>query len=589
MKPQPEVIELNERELQAKLNQIEAALGSETAEPFRQLLGAYITLVGMLREKNITIHRLRKLFFGSSSERSSDILPEAESSSEPTTDERNANTDVEEADAVSDEAGQEDDSRSQTEPASPTSPESEDEQRKRSPGHGRNPASMYTGCLQELVNHDSLSPGDECPECGKGRLYRQSQWSPVVRLIGQPPVGGTVYQLERLRCHLCGRVHTADLPEEAGPTKYDPSVASIIATLRYGEGFPWNRIQRIQQSAGIPLPASTQWDIVRDAIPGGVEAAYRHLLGLGAQGELVHNDDTPMQVLALQKKLQKQEPLLEEDPERRGIFTTTIVSRSKERPTIALFFTGPHHAGENLRNVLSQRQQGLALPIQMCDGLSRNMPHDLQVIIANCLTHGRRKFVEVIEAFPSEAEYVIECLKVVYKTDADARKEHLSPEERWRLHQANSQPVMDQLHEWLNQQLDERKVEPNSSLGGAISYMLNRWDKLTLFLRVPGAPLDNNIAERALKMAIRHRRNSLFYKTMRGAAVGDIYMSMIHTCYFAGADPFHYLTALQRHSPRVVDATNEWMPWNYREQLGEEDARTDSNRSPPAEVGLASP
>jgi len=135
------------------------------------------------------------------------------------------------------------------------------------------------------------------------------------------------------------------------------------------------------------------------------------------------------------------------------------------------------------------------------------------------------------------------------------------------LQQEQSQPVMGQLRQWLTRQLDERQVEPNSSLGEAIKYMLRRWEPLTLFLRVPGAPLDNNICERALKMAIRHRKNSLFYKTMRGAEVGDLYMSLIHTCYFAGVDPFDYLTSLQRNPERVAAAPADWLPWNYRQQL----------------------
>jgi transposase len=170
-------------------------------------------------------------------------------------------------------------------------------------------------------------------------------------------------------------------------------------------------------------------------------------------------------------------------------------------------------------------------------------------------------------AFPPEVEYVVECLEKVYKTDAQAKTEELSPKERLRLHQENSGPVMDELHRWLEVQLEEKKVEPNSSLGGAIAYMLRHWEKLTLFLRVPGAPLDNNICEQAMKMAIRHRKNSLFYKTMRGAAVGDLYMSLIHTCYFSGADPFDYLTQLQRNHERVTAAPADWMPWNYRQQL----------------------
>lgn len=578
MKAVPSVIEVNEPDLRAKLDQIEAALGADVAGPFRQLLGAYITVLRIIRDKSISIRRLCRLIFGPSSERSSKILPQTNEDADSASGQGTSG--VPDASPAADkDSSARPDAPSTAMDAASSSASAGGKSGKRRPGHGRLPASAYTGCRRVLVTHGSLGPGDSCPTCVEGTVYRQSEWSPVVRLTGQAPVGGTVFELERLRCHLCGEVYTAELPSEAGPEKYDPTVASTIATLRYGEGMPWNRIQRIQQSAGVPLPASTQWELVRDAIPGGIQAAFEHLLDLGAQGELMHNDDTPMCVLELSEKIKHQQPLLDEDPERRGVFTTNILSHNEGRPPIALFFTGPHHAGENLRDVLSRRRQELPPPIHMCDGLSRNLPKELQVVLANCLTHGRRKFVDVIEAFPSEVKYVIECLKKVYWTDGQAAKQHLSPSERLRLHQQESGPVMDALHEWLQQQFDEKRIEPNSSLGKAISYMLKRWDKLTLFLRVPGAPLDNNICERALKMAIRHRKNSLFYKTLRGAEVGDTYMSLIHTCYLCGADPFDYLTALQRFGTQVVVAAGDWMPWNYRKQFTT--VQSASSRDPP--------
>ena len=126
---------------------------------------------------------------------------------------------------------------------------------------------------------------------------------------------------------------------------------------------------------------------------------------------------------------------------------------------------------------------------------------------------------------------------------------------------------MDDLHQWFEAQLNEHKVEPNSGLGGAISYMLRHWQALTLFLREPGAPLDNNVVERALKKAILHRRNSLFYKTLNGADVGDLYMSLIHTCELNDVNPFDYLTELQRHAEELAANPADWMPWNYRAAL----------------------
>jgi hypothetical protein len=175
--------------------------------------------------------------------------------------------------------------------------------------------------------------------------------------------------------------------------------------------------------------------------------------------------------------------------------------------------------------------------------------------------------VDVAENFPDECRYVLEMLGQVYGHDAEARERGLTPDERLQLHQERSRPVMDKLHAWLEAQLAERKTEPNSGLGQAIGYLLRHWKPLTLFLRKAAAPLDNNIAERALKRAILHRKNALFYRTLNGAQVGDLFMSLIHTCQLCGANSFDYLVELQRHAQELAARPTEWMPWNYRETL----------------------
>jgi hypothetical protein len=203
----------------------------------------------------------------------------------------------------------------------------------------------------------------------------------------------------------------------------------------------------------------------------------------------------------------------------------------------------------------------------MCDALSRNLPGELRTILAHCVAHARRQFVDIYERFPEPCRHVLEALAVVYRNDAIARERRLSPEARLQWHQEASGPTMRQLHDWLTRQLDERLAEPNSALGGAIRYMLKHWEKLTLFLRQAGAPLDNNLCERALKKAILHRKNALFYRTENGARVGDLFMSLIYTCQLNEANPFDYLTQLQRHAGRVVAGPEVWMPWNYRAAL----------------------
>jgi transposase len=446
--------------------------------------------------------------------------------------------------------GKQEDSQTGTQPDNNATPP---------PGHGRNGAEAFGGARKVDIKHQKLTHGDRCPECGKGNVYGQKEPKVLVRIIGQAPLAATVYSLERLRCGACGQVFTAQEPEGVGTEKYDETAAAMIAQLKYGAGTPFYRLEHLEAQLGIQLPAATQWEIVEEEAQV-IKPARDELIRQAAQGMVVHNDDTGMRVLML-----KRDP----SDERTGVFTSGIVSVGEDRK-IALYFTGGRHAGENLAEVLKQRSAELPSPIQMCDALSRNVPKlpaGVEILLANCLAHGRRQFVDVAENFPNECRYVLELLGQVYLHDAEARQRSLTPDERLRLHQQRSRPVMDKLHAWLKTPLDERKTEPNSGLGQAIGYLLRHWQPLTLFLRKAGAPLDNNIAERALKRAILHRKNSLFYKTVHGAEVGDLFMSLIHTCELNGANPFDYLTELQRHAEELHHNPASWMPWNYRGKL----------------------
>jgi transposase len=427
------------------------------------------------------------------------------------------------------------------------------------PGHGRKGAEAFAGARKVEIKHQTLTHGDRCPECDKGNVYGQKEPKVLVRIIGQAPLAGTVYSLERLRCGACGQVFTAQEPEGVGEEKYDETAAAMIAQLKYGSGTPFYRLEQLENQLGIPLPAATQWDIVKETAQV-IKPASDELIRQAAQGEVMHNDDTSMRVLRLQR-----------DPkdDRTGVFTSGIVSVGQDWK-IALYFTGGQHAGENIADVLKQRSAELPNPIQMCDALSRNVPRlpaGVEIMLANCLAHGRRQFVDVAEDFPDECRYVLEMLGQVYGHDAEARERGLTPDERLLLHRDRSKPVMDQLHVWLNAQLDERKTEPNSGLGEAINYLLRHWQPLTLFLRQAGAPLDNNIVERSLKRAVLHRKNALFYRTLNGAQVGDLFMSLIHTCQLCGVNSFDYLVELQRHARELAARPAEWMPWNYRDAL----------------------
>jgi hypothetical protein len=398
--------------------------------------------------------------------------------------------------------------------------------------------------------------------------------------VGQAPLAATVYELESLRCNLCGEVFEAAAPEGVGEKKYDESAAAMIGLLKYGSGVPFYRLAGLEASLGIPLPPSTQWEIMAETA-AVIQPAFDELIRQAAQGEVLYNDDTAMKILTL-ARASPHSAGGEEEPsssrERTGLFTSGIVS-TRQGQRMALFFTGRKHAGENLARVLAHRAAGLAPPIQMCDALSRNfpkLPKPLEIMVGNCNAHSRRRYVDVLPSFPEPCRYVLESLGKVYGYDAQAEERSLSPEERLRFHQEHSGPIMDELHAWLRAQIEEKKVEPNSGLGSAIAYSLKHWSRLTLFLQQAGAPLDNNICERALKKAICHRKNSLFYKTENGAEVGDLFMSLIHTGDLNDANPFDYLIELQKHAAALAQNPAAWMPWNYRETLGRAGAGGDS-------------
>ena len=508
-------------------------LTDEECDKLRKAFDTLAYLTGLVGEKNTTIDKLRKILFGAGTEKIRNILA------------------------------------NQVDGTAKTDEKAEGSAKQKAKGHGRNGAEDFTGAVRVQVAHESIKAGQRCPKCQKGKIYRVQEPAVIVRITGQAPLQAMVYELERWRCNLCGEVFTAEAPKEVGPGKWDESAAGMVGLLKYGTGMPFNRLEQLQKSLGIPLPASTQWDMVKEAAED-IEPAWEELVRQGAQGEVLHNDDTTAVILETIRERHKREQAGERDPDdRTGTFTTGIVSILGERK-IALFFTGGQHAGENLRDVLLKRAAGLKPPIQMCDGLARNipdLPEELKTILSNCNAHSRRQFVDVASRFPEECRFVLEVFRDVYQNDAVARREGMSPEERLTLHQAQSAPRMEDLRLWMKEQLDEKKVEPNSGLGEAILYTQKRWDRLTRFLEIPGVPLDNNAAERILKKAILSRKNSYFYKTAQGAHVGDVFMSLIHTAELAEANPFDYLTELQKNAAKVKSNPSEWMPWNYRETI----------------------
>lgn len=498
-----------------------------------RLLSTLLNLLSLLQRKNASIKRLKRLLFGPGSD---PISPASVQASHP-----------------ADEPPQ---PASQAEPLDSSPPDSRPKPR----GHGRRSADHYRAARVVDCRDPQLQSGDRCPDSAcSGHLYDTDSPALLIRLTGQPLVGATRYEQQVLRCSACQQRYTAPLPQGVPAEKHSPTSDATIALAHYGSGMPFYRLARLQADFSVPLAESTLFERC-ERMADSLLPVFLYLRKLAASAEVLYSDDTRVRILSLMKENQQ----LRGD-DRRGMHTTGIVAEVSGHQ-ITLFVSSRRHAGENLDELLKARRPGLPAPIQMGDALVSNWSPAFERIISKCLAHARRQFEDIESAFPLESQRVIKALAEVYGREAQTRE--MSGVERLLYHQQHSAEVMAELRGWIDKEFAQRRVEPNSGLGKALQYLVNHWEGLTAFLRVAGAPLDNNRVERALKLAVLHRKNALFYKTEHGAAVGDIIMSLIETCRSNGVSAWEYLVTVAKLANEVRKRPADFLPWNYpREEV----------------------
>ena len=445
---EPELVTATQQELDELLALAKTSFPPKHYELLEGVLGTFVFVMLQLQNAKTSIKRFQRMLFGARTEHERNVLGVGENAVSAPVD---AGTAGATATATATATGDVDvDGDGDAKP--PRQPK---------PGHGRNAAQAYSGAPIVECEHVELKSGDPCPQCDKGRVY-DSPPRTLVKVVGQAPLGATVYRLQRLRCRLCDAIFTAPLPAAvAALPKYDASCAAMIALLRYGTGLPHYRLEGLQAALYVPLPDATQWDIVAKAVPGP-RAVFEELIRQAAQAPLLHCDDTPMKVLALMAARAKAEAG-GTAPVARAINTSGIVA-VLEQHQIVLFFTGHDHAGKNMARVLARRAEDLQPPMQMCDALASNLCGDFATVVGHCLAHGRRQVVDVAEHFPESARHVIEVLAQVYAHDAACREDQLSPEQRLAFHQARSEPIMKDLHGWMTEQFEQR-VTSRADLG----------------------------------------------------------------------------------------------------------------------------
>jgi hypothetical protein len=538
-------------------------LGAEDARIVEWMIRMYFWMAVALLEAKLSGKRLRTMFFGRGRQAKRPPKPAVSlPSSEPLRegDGRGEVAPVAEASPGGEAAGWEAGAGESKGEAAPKA------QGGHRPGTGRLGADAYRGAERVECRHEELTPGQRCPVCGQGTLYERPA-GVEIRIDGHALLSAMHYELQKLRCSACGQIFTARLPDGVGKEKYSARARAVLVVSRYFLGVPGYRLQGYQAMLGVPVADATPWDQI-EKVGDCAYVVFAQMEQVAAQGEIVFQDDTAVRILSLmQENLQilaaAEVQGLSQPKERTGMHTTALVVRVGEHTAI-LYYSSRRHAGENLPGLLDKRQAGLEKPLAMSDALSSNeVANEAAVIRCHCLAHGGRQFSDLEEVFPQECQVVLAVLSQVFDHDEQARQEQLSPEARLAYHQAQSQPLMDGLKRWLDQQIDEPLVEPNSALGKAIAYMQGHWETLTRFLHITGAPLDNNLVERALKLFIRPRKNSLFYKSEHSAYIASVLSSLIATCLYAGGNALEYLVALQEHRGEVFADPAAWLPWAY--------------------------
>jgi transposase len=536
----PKIIKITPEQLHQLTEAIRASnLDPKIGEMLIDNISGNQWLVVSLEKGQLSIKKLRALF-NITTESSKNRKPQSDTAlddTEPTTAEPGASNDNNDDDSAS-----------------------KPEKRK---GHGRIKASAYEGAEIIEVLHPDLTRGGPCPEefCD-GKLYELSEPGIMLQITGSPSAKATHYQLQKLRCSVCEFIFTAPLPEGVEEVKYTTSLIAMLMINKYFMSIPLYRQENLQSYLGVPLPASTQWELMAKH-ENVLKALYHAFEYDGAQARGVSIDDTKARILeqiAKNKKAQKKS-------DKASCFTTGIVCAHDDHMSY-IFVTDNQTAGKSVAPFLRLRDPKLPVPYLMCDALTANIPHEISenlYLLCHCLTHARRQFYELPNGYDDLADEVMRMIGKIY--DYDALTKTMSAEERLAYHQQYSQPIMDELYAYLSKQ--EKEFEPNGVAGCAINYILKRWTQLTQFLRHAYIPLDTNLTERALKLIIQIRKSCMFYKTLNSAKIASYIQTALYSAAQNEVNPYQYIKAILDNKESVIKAPDKWLPWNYHAALAQ--------------------
>jgi transposase len=464
-------------------------------------------------------------------------------------------------------------------------------------GHGRNGVAAYRTVKDFFHKLAAGVIGALCPRCeaktssAADRMYGYRE-KVIIRVIGQPLLRAEAHHHEQARCRICGYLMRAQGPAEVHEgigsdyVRYDWSACALLMVMHYAAGAPFKRLESLHESWGIPLSDANQWSVVNagdDFLLPLFKALERHAI---AKATNYRMDDTGSMVVSIQKQIDAEIAALERLGEstkgvRTGINATGFYWETPDGPII-LYYTGRHHAGEVVDQLLRRRLLSSPKLVQCTDGASKNFDHEHRdkVVEATCNAHALLKFRDLRDQYPAEYAEAGAIYHQVFENDDTAKDLGLTPLERMLYHREHSKPLMEQLKATCEQKLKSKLCEPNSPLWEPVTFVINQWQRLTRFCEVPGVPLDTNLIEQALIMPVRYLAGSFNYQTETGAEVGDRAMSLIATARAQGVEPVAYLTDCLRQHEDLAQRPEHYLPWAYRE-------RTKAGDSPPSEPARA--
>jgi transposase len=441
--------------------------------------------------------------------------------------------------------------------------------------------------LGNIIAHTLSAEEKICP-CCKNKMHKQR---PKTRtyVLALPMLSTETHVSESYRCLSCDVQETANKRNDIANEcigRYHFSAVSSLATLRYQCGMASYRMENMSDALGIKVADSTQWYLFENAA-SIVQPFVCYLEKEVANAPKQHVDDTHNIILDLVKGIEKeQEQALQQgkDPQkvRSGIHTTNLTGVFPEG-RIVLYKTGLHHACEILAQILSKRTIDEQIII-MADAASANtskinLQENENIKIANCNSHTIRKFKDLADKETETAlknciknhetseylNYFLFRYKTIFKNENLTK--NMTPKERLYFHQNNSLPLMLEMKNKIEQDIHNKIFEPNDETGKVYKYFSNHFIKLCVFCYFEGAPVCNNLSERMLKSIIRHRKNSLFFKTQLGATVADILTSILFTAKENNLNSVEYLRDLLIYQNLWNQNPKDWLPWNYLDTI----------------------